>query len=531
MSRAIKPKRDMTKPASWQSIEERAPSVMRSEGPALPRYVAIFSLMLITVGTASLLFRAADRPYLIPPALGFFMLAIGILGLVYHAFNEPDLQFRRVYGFVGGIGLLFIGVMLRVWPHRSVVGALFLPYGALSLVLSLGFLLCFVRNETDVHIRRIALNLIGLAALANALTGFIGGMISESFLLQTGVLHLIFGLLFAAAYVGVEGVGTQRGYWAGVGIGIMGAALFLVAFGRSLLPWLFFRFDLAPRPPSAFFLPQGLILMYLGLEYFALYLGFCSDNKLVVLTRRELASFFCSPIAWMVFIGMGALAFGNYWIFLLEIFRSSEGGQFGGGQGMPEPIFQSYVLSFPALIPMMFIVPVITMRMLSEEKRTGTLEVLLTAPVNEWHIVLAKFFAGLRIFLLSWYLWGLFFIPLRVESGQDFDYRPIITFLISLCAMGAGFIAMGLFFSSLTKHQIVAAILTFMVIFVSTMMFLLFRYIPEGAWSFVRSVTYIDLWWNGARGTIAPRLLVLHLSMAVFWLFLTTKVLEARKWS
>jgi ABC-2 type transport system permease protein len=70
-----------------------------------------------------------------------------------------------------------------------------------------------------------------------------------------------------------------------------------------------------------------------------------------------------------------------------------------------------------------------------------------------------------------------------------------------------------------------------LVIFISTMMFLLGLYIPEGAWSFLRSVTYVDLWLNGARGTIAPRLLVLHLSMGVFWLFLTTKVLEARKWS
>ena len=133
--------------------------------------------------------------------------------------------------------------------------------------------------------------------------------------------------------------------------------------------------------------------------------------------------------------------------------------------------------------------------------------------------------------MFSWYLWGIYLIALRVEGGQDFDYRPVLTFMIALVAMGAGFIAMGLFFSSLTSHQIVAAVFTFMVMFVSTLMFILFQYVGESAWSFIRNITYIDLWLNAARGTITPRLLVLHLSMAVFWLFLTTKVLEARKWS
>jgi hypothetical protein len=84
----------------------------------------------------------------------------------------------------------------------------------------------------------------------------------------------------------------------------------------------------------------------------------------------------------------------------------------------------------------------------------------------------------------------------------------------------------------LTSHQIVAALFSFMVMFVSTLLFILMQYTgAESSWSFIRSVTYIDLWLNAARGTITLRLIVLHLAMATFWLFLTTKVLEARKWS
>src|SRR5205085_9120318 len=120
------------------------------------------------------------------------------------------------------------------------------------------------------------------------------------------------GLLYGVAYVGMEGIATPRGFWAGRAIGIMGAALFLVALGRSLLPWLFWRFGWRAAPPSAFFLPSGLVLMYLGVEYFAVYLGICSDNKLVVLTRRELASFFHSPIAYIVLMGMAGIGWLNY---------------------------------------------------------------------------------------------------------------------------------------------------------------------------------------------------------------------------
>jgi ABC-type transport system involved in multi-copper enzyme maturation permease subunit len=538
-SRAIKPKREISKPTSgWHGIEERAPSVVQEEGLTVPRIVAILGLMLIVLGGFSIVFHANNWRYLIPAVWGFLLTALGIMCLLFHAFYEQEFQLRRLYGFVGGFVLFGVAAVLRFAPFKnaageSVVGLRFLPYGALALTLSLGFLLCFVKNESDKVVRSYALNLIGFAAVANALAGFIGGLISEPFLLHTGVLHLIFGLLFAGGYVGMEGASTQRGFWAGCAIGIMGAALFLVALGRSFLPWFFWKMGWAERPQISFFLPQGLILMYIGLEYLIIYLGVCSDNKLVVLTRRELSSFFCSPIAYIVLIGMAVLGWGNYWVFLQNIFEMSDSGSMmrGGGGGMPEPIFQRFALSFLALIPMIFIVPVITMRMISEEKRTGTLEVLLTVPVNEWQIVLSKFLAGLRIFMLCWYLWMVFFIPLRVEGGQPFDYRPIITFLIALLAMGTNFIAMGVFFSSLTRHQIVAAVFTFVVVFISTLMFILLQYVGETAWAFLRQVTYVDLWWNGARGVIVPRLLVLHLSFGVFWLFLTTLVLGARKWS
>lgn len=531
-SRAIKPKREpAAKGAGWTSIEERAPSVMREEGPQFPRYVAIISLMLVTLGGAAILFGALKKAYLIAPGFGFVLFSIGVAGLLYHAFYERDFQFRRIYGLLGGL-LLVTAVALRIMPMGTprVVGGGFLNYGAgpLCAFLSLGFLLCFIRNEDESVLRIRVVYLIGILAALNSLVGFIGGAISENFLLSTGILHMIIGLLFGAAFVGIEGLNTPRGYRAGLAIGLLGLAMFLFALGRSTIPYILFNLNWADRPPVAFFLPSGLILMYIGAEYLILGLGICSDNKVVVLTRRELGSFFFSPIAYIVLIGMAAIGWLNFLIFLRGVF-----GEESGMGGLPEPIVQRFFVSFLALIPLMFLVPVVTMRLLSEEKRSGSLEVLLTAPVNEWQVVLAKFFAGLRVFMLCWYSWAVFFIAFRIEGGKEFDYRPLITFVIALFCMGAGFVAMGLFFSSLTRHQVLAAVFTFVVMFTSTLLFILTLQFPEIEWFVTISsyVSYVELWVSSARGTITPRFLVLHLAMAVFWLFLTIKVLEARKWS
>jgi ABC-2 type transport system permease protein len=92
---------------------------------------------------------------------------------------------------------------------------------------------------------------------------------------------------------------------------------------------------------------------------------------------------------------------------------------------------------------------------------------------------------------------------------------------------------MGLFFSSLTRHQILAAVFTFVAMFALTVLFLVVQNYPEMSWlsSISNYISYIDYWISSARGTITPRYMILHLSVAVFWMYLTVKVLEARKWS
>jgi ABC-type transport system involved in multi-copper enzyme maturation permease subunit len=171
------------------------------------------------------------------------------------------------------------------------------------------------------------------------------------------------------------------------------------------------------------------------------------------------------------------------------------------------------------------------MRLLSEERRTGTIEVMLTAPVDELTVVLSKFLAALVFYLFLWIPWGLFLVALRVEGGQPFDYLPLLSFYVTLVCSGAAFVAMGLFFSSLTRNQIVSAVLTFMGMMFFLCFFLLRQMQLGPNWSALfKQLSFVDLWIQSLGGMLYVRDLVLWLSMAVFWLFLTVKVLESRKW-
>jgi ABC-type transport system involved in multi-copper enzyme maturation permease subunit len=195
--------------------------------------------------------------------------------------------------------------------------------------------------------------------------------------------------------------------------------------------------------------------MTLGVVYAALAIGVCSERQVVVLTRRELSGYFYSPIAYLVLLGMTLVGWVMYWFFAFSLLADPLNPH-------PEPIVREYIVALVPVMCVVFVVPVLTMRLLSEEWRTGTIEVMLTAPVDEVVVVISKFIAALVFYLVLWVPWGLFLVALRYEGGQPFDYLPLLSFYVTLVCSGAAFVAMGLFFSSLTRNQIIAAVLTFM---------------------------------------------------------------------
>jgi ABC-2 type transport system permease protein len=271
------------------------------------------------------------------------------------------------------------------------------------------------------------------------------------------------------------------------------------------------------QAPGQFLASVGILQMIIGLFYFAVALGLCSEYSFIVLTRRELAAFFYSPMAYFVLFFSAMIAALQFGIFVsLTVVER------------PEPIIISLVWPL-SIFSLLLIVPLLTMRLFSEEQRSGTMEMLQTAPVTDGSVVLSKFVATLIVFMMAWVPYGLFMIALRMEGGQPFDYRPIVSFAVALLCSGGGFVAMGLFYSSLTRNQLVAGVLSAV-----SMLFLLAPALIEagqGAWASLLSyISFVDLWRTTLLGKLALKDLAYHISATVVWLFLTMKVLESRKW-
>jgi ABC-type transport system involved in multi-copper enzyme maturation permease subunit len=304
-------------------------------------------------------------------------------------------------------------------------------------------------------------------------------------------------------------------------MGAAGVVVFLAALIRSLVAtW---------THADPYLVPSGLLLMGIGLLYALVAAGVCSDNRVIVLTRRELTAFFYSPIAYIVMVCLTLVAGLLFYNFLNLIIQQSQPGE----TTLVEPVVRFYIIDWFPIIIVTLVVPALTMRLLSEELRSGTLEVLLTAPLGEGAIVVSKFLAALVLFMVVWLPWGLFLAALRIQGGQSFDYYPLLSFFFALLASGAGFLSMGLFFSSLTKNQIIAFFLTVVGMVVLLMVFFLKRSLTPDSTSYtlLSYISYVDLWINSLEGTLSPRYLMFHISAAIFWLFVTVKVMEARRWA
>jgi ABC-2 type transport system permease protein len=261
-----------------------------------------------------------------------------------------------------------------------------------------------------------------------------------------------------------------------------------------------------------------------GLLYVLASLALTVDWHMVVLARRELAAIFFSPIAYFCLFGFTVIA---GWSFIQYV-----GILFDARGAVVEPIVTIFVLQWWTVIPLLFIVPLLTMRLLSEERRTGSLEMLLTSPVDETPIVLGKFLAGLAFFLLLWIPWALLLVALRVATDQPFDYRPLLSFSIALVCTGGLFVSMGLFFSSLTSNQIVSGVLTFAVMLTLTFLYFVEGKLPDSnAWKVVLThISYIHLWIRTLDGALEIKYLLFPLSATILFLFMTVKVLDARRW-
>lgn len=566
------------RPGHRDVAREWAPSVMAAEEPTVARWIGGFGLTFWLVGTATLAINLLVTGWAprIGVTGGMLFFIVGLVGMLYHAARDGDLQIRRAYAIFGLLWLVGAGIAL--FYQKPYVTAQFLRWGYGPCILALLFLLAFVRHETDAPWRAAILALFALIGTVAAVSGLSYGIVSEEFFLSYGLPLAVLGLVYlwafiamhrgteetspkvflwvglAAALLGLSFLAVNNAFffsyaggaaflllvclWAyntgrsddlgqvvGLCVGAAGALVFSIALVRWLLPTIFpgIVMSWGWATPGPFLASVGLIQMAAGLIYAAVAVGLCSENRFIVLTRRELAAFFYSPLAYFIILGFAVVGAIQFCMFVDNL---TEAG------GRPEPIIMGMVYSLIPVVWMIFAVPLLTMRLFSEEQRTGTMEVLLTAPVNDLSIVLSKFCAVLTLYLMGWLPFGLFLIALRIEGGLPFDYRPTVSFALALVCSGANFLAMGLFFSSLTRNQIVAAILAGASMVALIVLGIISERVGGGsAWATVTSyVSFLQLWQTALLGKLALKDVAFHISAAVIWLFLTLKVLESRKW-
>jgi ABC-2 type transport system permease protein len=254
-----------------------------------------------------------------------------------------------------------------------------------------------------------------------------------------------------------------------------------------------------------------------------------SLRNILTIAGKELRGYFGSPVAWVT-MGLFAVIFAGFFTVYLEYFvRSATQSQFGGP---PPPVSVNENLIRPLLqnasVIVLFMLPMITMRSYAEEKRSGTIEFLLTAPVTDFEIVLAKFASALGLYV------GLLAITM-VYVGVVFalgspDWRPVLVGYAGLLLLGACFLSLGLFISSTTKNQMLAGAATFVV----SLLFWIAGWFSESSGPTMGAVlNYLSItshFEDFSKGVIDTKHVTYYLSFIVFSLFLTLKSVDTERW-
>jgi len=582
------PRVDEVSPSEVQTVEPTFARVLAAVGIALlllgniaiiantygPRIIGTSGgYLFAALGAALLLFHAhRDGDFEFRRAhtfLGYLVIAAFVVTGVMVLMGRDDgvtISFRRL-------------------PILAGSGALMPPILALF---GLALLNATYRHETAAQFRNITMLLWLIVGLVGSAGVVIAGIVQPDFLVGPGIILALIGLAYLTTFLSNIDTSGGVGFAVALGLGLFGTVALVYALARSIWPTVLFEgpaaiqtplqtrdnWKLAARfalilaclgvalwgvlarranrvarlstilvglsfasvfaygcfaksvssAPTSYFVPFGLLLGLIGIIFIVFSAGLISESSFIALTRREIASFFVSPIAYILLGGTALVASFGYSQFVSLLSANPN--------GWPEPILQLNIsLEIIAAISVLFVVPALTMRAFSEEKRNATLEVLLTAPVSESAIVLSKFAACWLMYVLTFVPAGLYLIALRAESGP-FDYRPLLSYYLAVGLCGVAFVGMGLFFSSLTSNQIIAAVLTF-----AGMLFLLLTTVLKQLDLFNNSLRlvigrfdFLELWRQTLSGVLPVAQGITYASLGVFWLYLTVKVLESRKW-
>jgi gliding motility-associated transport system permease protein len=253
-------------------------------------------------------------------------------------------------------------------------------------------------------------------------------------------------------------------------------------------------------------------------------------NNILAIAHKELKSYFSTPIAYIV-IGFFALLFGYFFYAMLVIFNQ-QSAQFGGLEGGAVDINQQLIrpLFLNASVILLFVLPLITMRTYSEEKRSGTIELLLTSPVTDVEIILGKFLGAMALYAAMLAITVIHMLVLFSYANPKPEWTVPVIGYIGLLLMGGCFISVGLLISSLTKNQIVSGMVTFAVFLLLWVINWIASFTGPTTQSVLNYLSITDHFDDFTRGIVDTKHLIYYFSVMSFGLFLTARSVDTERW-
>ena len=245
----------------------------------------------------------------------------------------------------------------------------------------------------------------------------------------------------------------------------------------------------------------------------------------LTLTRRELGGYLLSMTGYIIIAAVMFLLGLSFVVLLVKLRQEST----------PIPVTELFYITQFFWLILLLAPPVITMRLFAQEKFSGTFETLMTTPVSERQVVLAKFTAGLIFYTLTWLplLGCLFIVRHFANEPGALDAGVVASTFLGIVLIGALFISLGCCASALTRSQVTAAMISLLFgVSVFCVGVLADRFPQETTWQAqaLASLAIFDQMHDFARGVVDTRPVVLYLSLTLFFLFLTLRIVESRRW-
>jgi ABC-2 type transport system permease protein len=255
---------------------------------------------------------------------------------------------------------------------------------------------------------------------------------------------------------------------------------------------------------------------------------------ILAIYRREMNSYFVSPIAYVV-IGFFLLITGFFFSNILAILmnRAIE-MQIQARMGpppemdIPGQVIRNFIGVIATLL--LFLIPMLTMGTYAEERKRGTMEMLMTSPISELQIVIGKYLASLALFIFMLAPTSIYFIVLSRYSEPAMPWRIVLSGYLGIFLLGAVLLAIGSFISSLTENQIIAGFATFVIFLMLWIIDIGARGASTTTGEIIKYLSVLQHYESFSQGVIDTSSIIFYVSFALLGIFLTLRSLDSMRW-